>query len=90
MPMDRLENLLASALDDMTRSGRAKGVETVFDRIVPAADGKGPRYQIAGEAGQSYLRMNANSYLGLARHPAVIAAEEQAVRRYGAGPGAVR
>jgi len=34
--------------------------------------------------------MNSNSYLGLGAHPAVVAAEERAVRAFGAGPGAVR
>lgn len=34
--------------------------------------------------------MNSNSYLGLSLHPEVIKAEEEAVRRFGAGPGAVR
>jgi glycine C-acetyltransferase len=34
--------------------------------------------------------MNSNGYLGLSRHPAVVAAEEEATRDFGAGPGAVR
>jgi glycine C-acetyltransferase len=34
--------------------------------------------------------MNANAYLGLSCDPEMIAAEEQAVRAYGTGPGAVR
>ena len=34
--------------------------------------------------------MNSNGYLGLALSSAVIRAEEEAVRRYGTGPGAVR
>jgi glycine C-acetyltransferase len=34
--------------------------------------------------------MNSNSYLGLALHPKVIAAEAEAAEKYGAGPGAVR
>jgi glycine C-acetyltransferase len=34
--------------------------------------------------------MNANSYLGLDTDPRVMAAEEDAVRRFGTGPGAVR
>ena len=90
MPANRLEQTLAAALESLKQSGRAKGAETVFDGVLPPADGKGPRYRIAGEPGRAFLRMNANGYLGLARHEAVIAAEEDAVRRYGAGPGAVR
>jgi glycine C-acetyltransferase len=34
--------------------------------------------------------MNSNGYLGLATHPDLCAAEEEAVRRFGTGPGAVR
>ena len=34
--------------------------------------------------------MNSNSYLGLSLNARVLAAEEEAVRRYGTGPGAVR
>ena len=34
--------------------------------------------------------MNSNSYLGLGLHPEVVAAEEEATRAFGAGPGAVR
>jgi glycine C-acetyltransferase len=34
--------------------------------------------------------MNSNSYLGLGLHPDVMRAEEEATRKFGAGPGAVR
>jgi glycine C-acetyltransferase len=34
--------------------------------------------------------MNSNNYLGLSLHPEVIHAEEEAARKYGVGPGAVR
>ena len=34
--------------------------------------------------------MNSNSYLGMSMRPDVIAAEEEAVARFGTGPGAVR
>jgi len=36
------------------------------------------------------LRMNSNSYLGLAMHPLVIKAETAAAEKFGTGPGAVR
>jgi glycine C-acetyltransferase len=45
---------------------------------------------VAGEGDKPFLRMNANNYLGMARRPEVVAAEEAAVRAFGAGPGAVR
>ncbi len=90
MPHDRLANLLAAALSDMAASGRRKGAETVFSGVVPPSGEKGPRYLVAGEGDKPFLRMNANNYLGMARRPQVIAAEEKAVQAYGAGPGAVR
>ncbi|NKB58479.1 MAG: aminotransferase class I/II-fold pyridoxal phosphate-dependent enzyme [Alphaproteobacteria bacterium] len=90
MPHDRIEKALAKELVSLAEAGRLKGTETVFDGIVAPKGGKGSRYRIAGEAGRPFLRMNANSYLGMAYQPEVIAAEEAAVRTYGAGPGAVR
>ena len=74
----------------LAHSGRLKGAETVTLGVLPPHNGKGPRFLIAGEGEKPFLRMNSNSYLGLSFEPRVIAAEEEAVRRYGAGPGAVR
>ena len=90
MPMDRLREKLAADLGELQSSGRAKGAETVFAGVVPAAGGKGPRYLLAGEGKRPYLRMNSNSYLGLALNEEVRGAEEEAVAAVGAGPGAVR
>lgn len=90
MPHDRFEKALMSQMASLAEAGRLKGLETVFDAVVPAQNGKGPRYRLAGEGEKTFLRMNANNYLGMARQPDVIAAEEAAVREYGAGPGAVR
>ena len=55
-----------------------------------AADGFGPRYFLEGYGNRAFLRMNSNSYLGLATHPQVIKAEAEAAEKFGAGPGAVR
>jgi glycine C-acetyltransferase len=85
-----LEKVLAERLDELGRSGRLKGQESVITGIVPPRDGKGPRYLLGGQGGRPFLRMNSNSYLGLALNAKVMAAEEEAVRRYGTGPGAVR
>jgi glycine C-acetyltransferase len=41
-------------------------------------------------ATRSFLRFNSNSYLGLSFLPELIEAEEEGVRAFGAGPGAVR
>ena len=40
--------------------------------------------------GSRVLNFCSNNYLGLANHPAIVAATKQAVDRYGVGPGAVR
>lgn len=90
MPSDRLASLLSAELTDMEAAGRRKGHETVFTGIVSPSGDKGPRYLLEGEGEKQFLRMNANNYLGMARRPEVIEAEETAVRAFGSGPGAVR
>ena len=90
MPTSRLTPLLETKLDALGQSGRFKGAETVVRGLLPPHDGKGPRYLLEGYGDRPFLRMNSNSYLGLSLDRAVIAAEEEAVRLYGAGPGAVR
>jgi glycine C-acetyltransferase len=90
MPTVRLENGLAERLGELGRAGRLKAAESVIAGVVPSRDGKGPRYLLVGEGDRAFLRMNSNSYLGLALNAKVTAAEEEAVRRYGTGPGAVR
>jgi glycine C-acetyltransferase len=90
MPMERLRNQLASRLREMDESGRLKGAETVIRGVVPrSSDGKGVRYLLEGDD-KPFLRMNSNNYLGMALRTEVMAAEDDAVRRYGTGPGAVR
>jgi glycine C-acetyltransferase len=76
-----------AALDDR---GTSKRVETVVRAVLPATGETGPRYLLAGHGDVAFLRMSSNGYLGLALHPAVIAAEEAAARAFGSGPGAVR
>jgi len=90
MPSDRLHRALARELDQLDELGTAKGAEEVFVEVVPAADGRGPRFKLAGEGDKLFLRMNSNSYLGMGLRAEVMAAEEAAVRAYGTGPGAVR
>ena len=90
MPDERLGERLRADLDAMADEGRLKGRESVIRAVVPPRDGRGPRYLLEGERERPFLRMNSNGYLGLALDPEVIAAEEEAVRRYGTGPGAVR
>jgi glycine C-acetyltransferase len=85
-----LTPLLEAKLDELSRSGRLKGAESITRAVVPPANGKGPRYLIEGCGDTPFLRMNSNSYLGLSFDVRVMAAEDEAVRRYGTGPGAVR
>jgi glycine C-acetyltransferase len=89
MPHQRLDAALAAEVDSLREAGTGKGAETVITDVEPARGELGPRFRLVG-SDESFLRMNSNSYLGLSRHPAVIAAEESATRRFGAGPGAVR
>jgi glycine C-acetyltransferase len=90
MPIEGLSRLLVARLDEMGAAGRLKGTETAVAGIAPPEPGKGRRYLLDGEGERGFLRMNSNSYLGMSFRPEVIAAEEEAVRRYGTGPGAVR
>jgi glycine C-acetyltransferase len=90
MPTKGLTQALAARLDEMAQSGRLKGRESVIRGVIPARDGHGPRYLIEGEGDTPYLRMNSNSYLGLALRSEIIEAEEKAATAYGTGPGAVR
>jgi glycine C-acetyltransferase len=90
MPTDRLTPLLEERLDELSRSGRLKGAETVTRAVLPPAGGKGPRFLIEGCGDTPFLRMNSNSYLGMSFDARVMAAEDEAVHRYGSGPGAVR
>ncbi|WP_436644267.1 aminotransferase class I/II-fold pyridoxal phosphate-dependent enzyme [Microbaculum sp. FT89] len=90
MPHDRLLDLLNAKVDALTAAGTRKGLERVIRAVIPPADGKGPRFLLEGHGDRPFLRMNANSYLGLSFTADLIAAEEQAVRAYGTGPGAVR
>jgi glycine C-acetyltransferase len=90
MPQDQLLRALAAELDEMGARGALKADENVVVRVLPATGDRGPRFLLAGEGDRPFLRMNSNSYLGLGLQPEVIAAEEEASRAYGAGPGAVR
>lgn len=90
MPAQKLTGALTAKLAELAQAGRLKGAESVVTGFVPARDGRGPRYRLAGEGDRLFLRMSSNSYLGMSFRAEVAAAEEQAVRSYGTGPGAVR
>jgi glycine C-acetyltransferase len=90
MPMDRLSTVLQAHVAGLENAGTAKGAEHVVVAVrLPAGD-CGPRFLLRGQGDKEFIRMNSNSYMGLGLHPAVMAAEEEATRLFGAGPGAVR
>ena len=88
--MDRLAGVVNALVARMEQQGTAKGTEVVVREVIPAAGGRGPRFLLEGQGDKRFIRMNANSYLGLSLHPEVIKAEEATARAMGAGPGAVR
>ncbi|MXV95460.1 MAG: aminotransferase class I/II-fold pyridoxal phosphate-dependent enzyme [Gemmatimonadetes bacterium] len=90
MPMDRLIPVVEGLVAGMEQQGTAKGAENVVREVVPPQGGQGPRFLLEGQGDKPFIRMNANSYLGLSLHPEVIEAEEVTARSMGAGPGAVR
>jgi glycine C-acetyltransferase len=90
MPIQGLSRALAARLDEMTQAGRLKGKEAVIRGTAAPVPGKGRRYLLEGEGDKPFLRMNSNNYLALSFRPELVAAEEEAVRKFGTGPGAVR
>ncbi len=90
MALNRLTTTLENNLNELVNSGRAKGAEKIITRIAPATDQHGPRYYLQGFDGKAFIRMNSNSYLGLALRPELIQAEEEGTKNFGVGPGAVR
>ena len=90
MSLKQLENILSKKLNDLKAKGTLKGEEKVITGIKEARDGFGPRYLLAGQGEKEFLRMSSNSYLGLSLNKEIIQAEEEACKKFGAGPGAVR
>jgi len=90
MSVEALEGVLNERLDELKVKGSLKGKEMVITGVKPAEPGKGPRYYIEGQGDKEFLKMNANSYLGLSLDQEVIETEEKTARKFGAGPGAVR
>src|ERR1700693_6137736 len=90
MPTTKLNDVLAGRLETLGRENRLKGDESVICGVIAARDGKGPRFMLEGEGDKAFLRMNSNSYLGMSFRAGIVAAEEEAARAFGTGPGAVR
>ncbi len=89
MSLEKLNTALQQEVESLRQEGRAKAPERIIVDYIPPRDGKGPRYKLKG-ADQDFIRMNSNSYLSLANHPALIEAADAATRKFGVGPGAVR
>ena len=90
MSMERLDAVLNREVETLMERGTAKGEEMVVLRVDPADGKRGPRYYIDGYGDKPFIRMNANSYLGLSFRPEIVEAEEGAARIFGVGPGGVR
>jgi glycine C-acetyltransferase len=90
MALEKIEPLLTRNFAELEAKGTLKGAEHIVTGVLPGKGGFGPRYTLEGYGERAFLRMNSNSYLGLALHERVIAAEARAAEQFGAGPGAVR
>lgn len=90
MSLTKYVELLNAEIASIEESGTAKGYERVVTAFIPPVDKKGPRFLLDGFGDKQFIRMNSNSYLGLSVHPKLIKAEEEAAKKYGVGPGAVR
>jgi len=72
---------LQTELDQFRRDG-------VYKRLNYLASPQGPRVRMEGRG--DVLILSSNNYLGLANHPAVVAAGKRALDAYGAGTASVR
>ncbi len=90
MPLRKIEKVLSNNLNALKERGLLKGEETVVTTVIEPKGDKGPRYLVEGYEDKEFLRMNSNSYLGISLRKEAIEVEEEAVRKFGVGPGAVR
>jgi glycine C-acetyltransferase len=90
MALERLNSALNTNLEDLRSTGRDKGAELVIKEIKKEKGEFGPRYILEGHGEKEFIKMNANSYMGMSMNPEVIEAEEAAAQKFGVGPGAVR
>ena len=77
-------------MEERRAKGTLKGAEVVITGVKQPVGEKGFRYFLEGFGDKEFLKMNANAYLGMPLRKEIIAAEEEACQKYGAGPGAVR
>jgi glycine C-acetyltransferase len=89
MSLEKLDQVLIKEVELLKAEGRAKAPERIIVDYIPPQEGKGPRYKLEG-ATQEFIRMNSNSYLSLSNHPVLEEAADEATKKFGVGPGAVR
>ena len=77
---DRMRTHLTEQLDEIRSAGLEKP-----ERVIGT-----PQGSIVGVADREVLNLCANNYLGLADHPAVVAAAKDALERWGYGMASVR
>src|ERR1700738_2670552 len=77
---DTMRSHLVGALDEIRRAGVEK-----HERVLTT-----PQGAMVGVADREVLNLCANNYLGLADHPAVLAAAKEALDRWGYGMASVR
>ncbi len=80
MPADDINNFLRSQLDDLKTKGLYKAERRIDSPQQPAITVNG----------REVVNFCANNYLGLANHPAVVAAAEDGLRAWGYGLSSVR
>ena len=90
MPLNNFVKDLQDAVAEIKKAGTSKANEQVVVAVDKPADDRGPRYYLKGHGDKPFIRMNSNSYLGLALRPELLKAEEEGAEKYGVGPGAVR
>ncbi|MBN2217150.1 MAG: aminotransferase class I/II-fold pyridoxal phosphate-dependent enzyme [Pirellulales bacterium] len=90
MSASKLEKTLIASIEERRAKGTLKGRELVIAGVKRPSGEKGYRYLLEGFGDREFLKMNQNAYLGMNLRKEVIDAEEEACRKYGAGPGAVR
>lgn len=90
MPLDRLKASLEEKIKEIDEKGIVKRKESVILEIKKCDGIKGNRYILKGEENKEYIRMNSNSYLALHLNERVKQKEEEAIKKFGVGPGAVR
>ncbi len=90
MSLKKIELFLTSKLSSLEVKGIRKGKEKIITAVKVLEAGASPRYTLEGYGDRFFLRMNSNSYLGLALNAEVIKAETLSAESFGTGPGAVR